>query len=282
MNAFLIGKGLRDYVNGSILQPGDRTTPEFKRWEISDSIAYHFIGKSVKGNAAILVGNATTAADAWAQLEEQFQGKGFHLKGVYLFELLALSYASYKDVMSFNARFNELRQNLAEVEFAFPLDGYILVYLNALQQAFPVWANRQRYNMRQQSIYTPLMLKNIMDDPLDEARCQTEANRLGNSTIAFYGNEFSGKPSRLHQQKNYRNQNSDLFRQQRTAQDSGKQCNHCNRSGHIEEKCWIAHPNLRPQRTLKKPQKEMKKNNEQKVTFMSTYDAAGTGYGPES
>ena len=72
MNAFLIGKGLRDYVDGSILQPIDRTTSEFKRWEISDSIAYHFIGKSVKGNAAILVGNATTAADAWVQLEEQF------------------------------------------------------------------------------------------------------------------------------------------------------------------------------------------------------------------
>ena len=179
--------------------------------------------------------------------------------------------------MSFNARFNELRQNLAEVEFAFPVDGYILVYLNALQQAFPVWADRQRYNMRQQSIYTPLMLKNVMDDLLDEARCQTEANGTGNSAIAFYGNKFSGKTSRLQKQKNHRNQNSDQFRQPRSTQDSGKQCNHCNRSGHIEEQCWIAHPNLRPQHAFKKPQKEMKKNNEQRVTFMSTYNVAGTG-----
>ncbi len=169
--------------------------------------------------------------------------------------------------LSFNARFKELQQKLTEVGFIFPIDGYILVYLNVLQQAFPVWADRQRYNMGQQSVYTEFTLKNMMDDLTDEARSQTEVSGSGNSKIAFYGNKFSEKGSRFQKQKKHANQNSGWPTQQGPSETylNEKLCDHCNRSGQIEDKCWILHPKLRPERTFKKSLKDGKKDNEQHV-----------------
>lgn len=73
--------------------------------------------------------------------------------------------------------------------------------------------------MRQQSVYTALTLKSMMDDLTDEARSQTQASGPGNSTVAFYGNKFAGKRPHFQKQKKPRNQSS-----------SEQHCGHCNRT----------------------------------------------------
>lgn len=67
MTAVLTSRGLRDYVDGTILRPddGEKESPKaIKDWERLDAAAYCCIDSCVKGSASEIVRYSVTAAEA--------------------------------------------------------------------------------------------------------------------------------------------------------------------------------------------------------------------------
>ena len=78
----------------------------------------------------------------WAVLRTQYEGQGQSLKAQYLKEIQQLDYNKFETITSFIVAFKKLYSSLEGVDMRMPLDFYILTFIEALNSAYPIWADR--------------------------------------------------------------------------------------------------------------------------------------------
>ena len=184
-------------------------------------------------------------------------------------EFQELSFSDSKDVGAYNARFKELRRKIEAAGLELPGQLYVIVYLQEVHATYPVWTECQRSYLRKYTAeelqglkISYKTLENMMTDLVDESRVLNMQNENFNSNAngtALYGNR-PPPPARGRGRNGHRkptdmrtaadtDQNTDC----NATQPSGKRhCNHCSKDGHMEDKCWIKNPSLRPKGHKKK------------------------------
>jgi hypothetical protein len=242
---------------------------QIRKWKKGNAKAYIIIQKNVIGEAHDLVSSTSVAATAWRLLTDQYEGKGFFLMATLWQEFQELSFSDSKDVGAYNARFKELRRKIEAAGLKLPGQLYVIVYLQQVHATYPVWTERQRSYLRKYTAeelqglkISYKTLENMMTDLVDESRVLNMQNENFNSNAngtALYGNR-PPPPARGRGRNGHRkptdmrtaadtDQNTDC----NATQPSGKRhCNHCSKDGHMEDKCWIKNPSLRPKGHKKK------------------------------
>ena len=71
-------------------------------------------------------------------LQNQYKGSGYNLKHMYITELHNIDYSQFNSITSFIVRFKKLVSSLAQVDIKLLDDFYIITFINALQNVFPV------------------------------------------------------------------------------------------------------------------------------------------------
>ena len=114
----------------------------------------------------------------WTQIERQYKGKGASLKSQYIAELKAIDYRKYNNIIDFVVGFKKLRTLLDQVRLVLPKEFYSLIFIEALDSAFPIWAERWRCNCRTtlETITVEMLVEDITDEARDRAAKPLDTN----------------------------------------------------------------------------------------------------------
>jgi hypothetical protein len=125
-----------------------------------------------------------TASEMWVVLKAQYEGQGQSLKAQYLKEIQQLEYSKFENMTSFIVAFKRLHTSLIGVDIKMPDDFYTLTFIEALNSAYPIWADRWRHTAQDTS--KPLTLTMLYNDATDEARDRNPVSKETN--VALYAN----------------------------------------------------------------------------------------------
>ena len=106
----------------------------------------------------------------------------------------------------------------------------MFIFINALSDAFPVWADRQRSRGKDRE--NALTLPTLMDDISNEARIKSiESKGATEGTgIVLYTGKDSGRSARKPQFKG------------KSKEKSSEKCSHYSRTGYSPDSCWVKYP----------------------------------------
>jgi hypothetical protein len=103
-----------------------------------------------------------------------------------------------------------------------PNDFYVLTFIEALNSAFPIWADQWRHAARDTT--KPITLTMLYNDATDEAR---DRNLVAKETnVSLYANNPKGGRGSNHSSNSSKRE----------------KCGHCNKPGYKEEDCFIKFP----------------------------------------
>jgi hypothetical protein len=222
---------LEDYINGAIQpvnKPRDTTRDEativaYKKWKAGNANACLAIAINILGQPQQVIADCVTAKDMWETLKSQYEGKGHNLKQQHITKLTGIRSDNYNDITSFVIEFKSLVAKLSALKSEAPADWYIIMFIQALSNEFPAWAERQRSAARSS---TPPTLSQLYVDINDESRGLTGPNSSALETQALYGSKARGIPG-----------------SKSAKGKSDKVCKHCKKTGHEESDCFTKHPN---------------------------------------
>ena len=203
--------GIQEYIDPKSV----KLIEKLKTYEHDNAKAMIGIMLNCEDCASDLIEDLPTAVQMWTTLRDHYTGQGHNLKQLYFSEITGIRYENFDGIGSYVLQFKKLVSNLAQLKFELSNEHYIMIFINGLASAFPLWAERQRAIERDSP--TSRELEKIMVDITDEARNRT----INGSTqsVSFYGNQnYQAKPN------------------------NRRYCNHCNKPGHTDEKCWVLHP----------------------------------------
>ena len=236
------------------------TTDFVDKWETNDAKAQMVIVRNISPELEELIIDCDTTKAMWTTLETQFKGTGYNLKYQYFTAISEIQFRSFKDVDSFIVRFKSLKANLASLHIGLPDEIYTFIFINALSDAFPVWADRQRSRGRDGE--NAPTLPTLMDDISDEARIKSiESKGATEGTgIVLYTGKDSGRSARKPQFKG------------KGKEKSSEKCSHCSKTGYSPDSCWVMHPEKAPSWIKEKAQ------NAAKLDSKSGPDRSSTPY----
>ncbi|RDW88085.1 hypothetical protein BP6252_00117 [Coleophoma cylindrospora] len=144
----------------------------------------------------------------WKALQEQYEGKGFNIKNQAFTELLHLRYGDYDNVSKFIIRFKSVKNRLDTLEFKLPEEAYVIIFIEAMNEKFPTWAQRQRSNARAKFPSLDDLIHDITDEARDTPQYENAQGRK-----AMYSNKPSkGKnknrePCKFYKKENHHSDN---------------------------------------------------------------------------
>lgn len=220
------------------------TTEELDRWqtwEAGNSSMMLMIRINVKETPQSLLTGCTTALDMWATLQIQYEGTGAVLNYNAIEQYTRIKYEDYTSLEHFIIAFKKSIEKLATLQISPPDSWHPLLFIMALSEEFPTWAERQRSNSR--SPATSLSLAALIIDITDEARKKGRTIETGS---ALYG----GRPNPNQKDRKPR---------------KGKLCKNCNNPNafHDPDKCFVTNHKLR---------KEWEKKNNKKFVLNTQKD----------
>lgn len=175
LQCVLDANDLKGYVNGAIQlvnKPRDTTRDEttivvYKKWKAGNANAYLAIAINILGQPQQVIVDCVIAKDMWETLKSQYKGKGHNLKQQHITNLTGIQSNNYNDITSFVIEFKSLVAKLSTLKSEAPANWYIIMFIQALSEQFPAWAECQCSTARSS---TPPPLSYLYIDINDESR----------------------------------------------------------------------------------------------------------------
>jgi hypothetical protein len=259
------------------VDPYDPEVPEaekllWRQWSMGDRSTMIVIRQNCKTNPAGLLMGVTTARKMWTTLQTQYEGSGQVVLYTAIVKFHSISYDDYTNLDSFVIAYQQSIDKIRTIKqtAAVPEDWIPIIFIKAVESAFPIWAERQRSAIRNpQSMIT---LETLIADLVDENR-----NKDKKSSTAMYG----GKPEKGNP-KEGKGSGSKKDGRDKKKDSKAKEtqfCKHCKdpKSKHKPEKCFVVDKEALKQYEEKTgrtfvPYKDRKENNKPKKSEDSDSD----------
>lgn len=183
--------------------------------------------------------------EIWLALKNLYSPKGFSSEFLLCRELFSTSLENCDNSMStYLNQIKRLNDQLRTKNITIP-DKIIFAWvLNNLSSEYETLITTITQSIRVNGS-NDLRLDSLFSNLIDESKRLTSRNE---DNVALYANTKSKKP------KNTDN----IMSNHRITKPKGSKCPHCKKTGHKIDKCWFAHPELRP-----KPKKTSEKAEKQ-------------------
>src|SRR6266700_7916510 len=109
-----------------------------------------------------------SAHKIWVTLQTQYEGTKAVLKYNTIKSYTKIKYNNYPNLKHFIIIFKKAIKKLANLNISPPKSWHPILFIMALSNIWPIWAERQRSNSRKES--TRLSLSALIEDITDEAR----------------------------------------------------------------------------------------------------------------
>ena len=155
---------------------------KYDEWAKGDSKMKLCISSNVSSSILCQINSLGTAKEMWDSLANQYESSGIVLNQQAIAKYIRIRYSDYSTVDEFIIAFQSAIDTLNRLNIAPPDSWHPLVFLEALKDSFPIWAERQRAACREKSSIT---LSEMIHDIKDEARAD---NKSSGTQMALYGN----------------------------------------------------------------------------------------------
>lgn len=209
----------------------------YHEWSVNDAKARLILNQNVSEEAILLISETKTAREIWTIFQTMYEGQGYHLLYQSVMEVSNIRYEHYNSVTSYIVNFKTLVQKIAALKLGTDEKWFCVLFIGGLDNAFPVWADRQRSNYR--SSGTTITLETLVADIADEAR-KAESNK-----VALYTKQPSkdGKMDKSNRKK----------------------CSHCHKGNHEAKDCYILHPEKLAEQKAKRGENKSKKKGKEET-----------------
>ncbi|CZS92400.1 uncharacterized protein RAG0_02842 [Rhynchosporium agropyri] len=140
----------------------------------------------------------TTALDMWEALQAQYEGRGNVLVYNAIQDYVKLQYNDFNSLEKFVVAFKLSIVKLESLKMAPPPAWHPIMFIAAVSEKWPIWAERQRSLLRVSSGINPdgteksnsgVTLVSLIEDITDEARASDSTGKIAGQ--ALYGNKFA-------------------------------------------------------------------------------------------
>ncbi|TQS37241.1 hypothetical protein Golomagni_02295 [Golovinomyces magnicellulatus] len=146
-------------------------------WVKGKTRASNFIMYNCNTTPQLIISSYHKAADMWEALEQAYEGSGIVVQYQELTKFISARYEDHKDLTTFITFFKNTTQRLSQVmDQGEKIPSYwpAMLFVNALQNKFPIWADRQRNRQREKNEINRPSLEDLIADIQDEARRDEE------------------------------------------------------------------------------------------------------------
>ena len=175
-----------------------------------------------------MLAGCKSAREMWTTLQTQYKGTGAVLSYNAIKSYTKIKYKDYPNLKQFIIAFKKAIEKLANLDISPPESWHPILFIMALSDAWPIWAEQQRSNSRKES--TRLSLSALIEDITDEARSK-DKKAEGEGGI-LYG----GKPDKKGKQK----------AKEDREKSKGKLCKNCKdpNTYHKPKNCFVTNKKL--------------------------------------
>ncbi|PBP15315.1 retrotransposon protein, putative, Ty1-copia subclass, partial [Diplocarpon rosae] len=183
----------------------------------------------------------SSARELFEAIKSIYDTKGLELISRYINKIVDNSYSSYKNIDEYTSAIQSSAIYLKQLNCPLPKPIIASLIFKGLPSSFDSFSSR-KYEEISNNL-EDINLESLINDLIsEEARMGANADYRANKAQANKAFTKSG----------------------------GKYCTHCKLSGHISEKCFKLHPELRPQNQKAKKARESKNNSSK--TLMSAWN----------
>ena len=182
----------------------DASSEEIKAydaWARGDSKMKLCITNNVSSTIAAQLNRLKTAKDMWETLANQYESSGTVLNQQAIAKYIKMDYKEYESMDDFILAFQKSVDMLNTLEISPPESWHPLVFLEAVKDSFPVWAERQRSVCRGRDNVT---LSELIHDLKDEARADLKTSVNQMALLGNQKNAANSSGSGSHVKGNYR------------------------------------------------------------------------------
>jgi hypothetical protein len=242
-----IANGLRRYIHAKGRVPEyadefDEKVDEAKlavwlAWEAGDSSMKMIIKLNVKKTPGQMLAGCKSAREMWVTLQTQYKGTGAVLNYNAIESYTKIKYKDYPNLEQFIIAFKKAIEKLANLDISPPEAWHPILFIMALSDTWPIWAERQRLSSRKES--TRLTLTALIEDITYEARNKDKKAEGGS---ALYGGRPDSDKKGKGKGKGDKSQKGD-----KDDKKKGKPCKNCKNPNayHEPDRCFFTNKKLR-------------------------------------
>lgn len=163
---------------------------KYDEWAKGDSKMKLCISSNVSTSILCQINSFATAKEMWDSLANQYESSGIVLNQQAIAKYIKMRYSDYSTIDEFIIAFQNAIDTLNRLNIAPPDSWHPLVFLEALKDSFPIWAERQRAACRDKSSIT---LNELIHDIKDEARADTKSSGIQMTLYGSHKNNNENK-----------------------------------------------------------------------------------------
>lgn len=168
-----------DYLDPKVDQEALKLWKEYRSGDAQMRLAITLNCKTVPSQ---VIQGKKTSMEMWNTLQKQYEGSGVVLKFQAVQDYMLIRYDDYTSLELFVIAFRKNIERLSNMGCAPPEEWHPIAFVTAVSNTWPVWAERQRSNLRIKN--NTITLEALIEDLTDEARTK---NKSGPSGSALYG-----------------------------------------------------------------------------------------------
>lgn len=226
----------------------------WREYRKGDGLTQEAIKYNIPEMAKGLIAGSKNAAEMWKKLTNHYEGSGYIRKLISIQDYVRMRYESYDTIQDFNNAFNEAIIRLNQLKIAPPTEWHSIMYISALDTAWPQWATNQR--IRARDLETAPTLETLQNDIIDENRSRGRSSIDAGTALAAHNRKALGRHGK-------------------PGDGPGREptwCDGCKKWGwHVKSACWIANPKLKAEHNQKKG-KDTKSDGKSAKTATSQED----------
>ena len=119
---------------------------QWKQWEAGDSTMQLIIQTNIKLTPTQLLAGCKSARAMWVTLQNQYEGSGTVLNYNAIEAYVRIKYEDYPNLEQFIIAFKGAIEKLASLDISPPDSWHPLLFIMALSETWPIWAERQHSN----------------------------------------------------------------------------------------------------------------------------------------
>ncbi|KAM2987193.1 hypothetical protein FF2_007383 [Malus domestica] len=226
------GKGKIAFVNGSIEAP-DITSPTYEAWLCKDQFVMSLLLNTMEKHVAEIFSYSESSQDLWNSVKDMYGNQNNYAR---VFQLKKDIACIQQNGKSFVQHLGRLKTMWNELDMYLPhtTDANTLLKRGEEDKIYQLLGSLS-------SEYEDLRSHILMSQELPTFKSVCGIVQREEARMKAMNGESSSRPTEalayVSNHKIYKGKNSHL------------KCTYCNGVGHVEEKCWILHPELKPKFT---------------------------------